>query len=55
VPWVAYAQAELAAVLAAAGEQDEAAALHAAASATAEELGMVRLRRRLDALPLHTA
>jgi tetratricopeptide (TPR) repeat protein len=51
VPWVAYAQAELAAVLAAAGEQDEAAALHAAASATAEELGMVRLRERLEVAP----
>jgi DNA-binding SARP family transcriptional activator len=52
VPWVAYAQAELADLLAASGEREEAAALHAAASATADELGMARLRRRLDAVPL---
>jgi tetratricopeptide (TPR) repeat protein len=55
VPWVAYAQAELAALLAASGEHGEAAALHAAATATADELGMARLRARLDAVPLRVA
>jgi DNA-binding SARP family transcriptional activator len=52
VPWVAYAQAELAAILAERGERDEAAGLRAAASATADELGMLRLRARLDGVAL---
>jgi DNA-binding SARP family transcriptional activator len=47
-PWVAYAQADLAAVLARRGELDEAAALRAEASLTAAELGLGRLAARIE-------
>ena len=47
-PWVAHAQADLARVLARRGEDDEAEALRAAAGATAAELGLRRVARRLE-------
>jgi tetratricopeptide (TPR) repeat protein len=47
-PWVAYAQADLAAVLERGGERGEAEALRASASATAAELGLGRLAARLE-------
>ena len=46
-PWVAYAQAELAAVLARRGETDEANSLRSEAERTAAELGLGRLAARL--------
>ena len=48
-PWVAYAQAELADLLAAGEDHDEAAALRTKASETAASLGMRRLATRLEA------
>jgi DNA-binding SARP family transcriptional activator len=46
-PWVAYAQADLASVLARRGETDEANALRSEAERTAAELGLGRLAARL--------
>jgi DNA-binding SARP family transcriptional activator len=50
-PWVAYAKADLAAVLARRGEPEEANALRAEAERTAVELGLGRLAARLSAPP----
>jgi DNA-binding SARP family transcriptional activator len=49
-PWVAYAQVELAAVLAREGRNEEAAALWDVARATAATLGMQRLAARVPAI-----
>ena len=48
-PWVAYAEVELADLLVATGDAAEAAALRRDAAATAAELGMERLRTRIEA------
>lgn len=48
-PWVAYAEVELADVLAAGGAEDEAAVLAARAAETARSLGMKRLAERIGA------
>jgi DNA-binding SARP family transcriptional activator len=48
-PWVAYAQVELADLLATTGDRDEAAALRASAVEAAESLGMRRLVTRMEA------
>ena len=50
-PWVAYAKAELAQVLARRDQADEANALRSEASGFAAELGLSRLAARIDALP----
>ena len=52
-PWLAHTQAEYARLLATRGDQDaikQAGALTSEALATAAELGMVRLQRRLQAI-----
>ena len=48
-PWVAYAQVELADLLVTTGDAAESAALRRDAAATAAELGMERLRARIEA------
>jgi tetratricopeptide (TPR) repeat protein len=51
-PWVAYAQIDLADVLATTGDRDEAAVLRARALETADSLGMRRLLARLERAPV---